>query len=256
MHYNETVKTHYDTIGKSYSSTRQPDPRIAKQILSALGSATSVANIGAGTGSYEPEDRQVIAVEPSATMISQRQDNKSCLIQGSAEKLPLANQSVDAALAILTIHHWTDLAAGIQEMHRVARNEVVILSWDQAVWESNFWMIRDYHQQALEADRHRAIPIEQLCSYFKSSDVSVVPIPHDCMDGFHGAFWQRPEAYLDPVVRAGISTYANMSNQQELDIVGRLQADLEDGSWRLRNAHLLQLEEIDLGYRLIVGQNQ
>ncbi len=250
------MNMHYDNIGKSYASTRRPDPRIAEQILGTLGSTASVANIGAGTGSYEPGDREVIAVEPSATMIRQRKDGNRYLIQGSAEKLPLADQSVDTALAILTIHHWSDITAGICEMQRVARHRVVILTWDQAVWEANFWMMRDYHQHALDADRSRAISIEQLCGHFDSSDVTTVPIPHDCMDGFHGAFWRRPEAYLDPQVRAGISTYANMSSQQEQDIVNRLAADLEDGSWQKRNAELSDLEQIDLGYRLIVGKKQ
>jgi SAM-dependent methyltransferase len=235
-----------------YALTRVPDARIAARILDALGESQSVANVGAGTGSYEPADRKVVAVERSLTMIRQRPAGSAPVVQGDALSLPLADDSVDAAIAILTIHHWGDPARGLAEMRRVARQRVAVLTWDQEVWES-FWIVRDYFPCIREIDRQRAVAIEDIVDVLGESEIVSVPIPHDCVDGFHGAFWRRPEAYLDPRVRSGISTYSLMSQAELEDGLGRLAADIESGAWYARHDDLLELNELDLGYRLIVA---
>lgn len=244
----------YDTIGVGYSTTRQPDPRIAAQIVRGLGDSNSLVNVGAGTGSYEPADRFVVAVEPSANMISQRPNNSAPTIQATAEQLPLLDNSVDAALAILTLHHWADTNLGIAEMRRVARSRVVIFTWDQSVWES-FWLFREYLPSACEFDRKRAVPISEIEAALVSSQVFTLPIPHDCIDGFHGAFWRRPKAYLDPRIRSGISTYAEMPSNECDDGLDRLSADIRSGAWEEKHHELLELDEFDLGYRIIVSDS-
>jgi len=241
----------YDTLGIDYSRTRRPDPRIAERINRALDDSLSVVNVGAGTGSYEPRDRRVLSVEPSAVMIRQRPAGTAPVIQAAAEDLPLRDGAVEAALAILTVHHWTDKGRGLAEMRRVARRRVVILAWDQEIWES-FWLLRDYFP-ASDIDRRRALAIADITSVLGPSEIIPVTIPHDCVDGFHGAFWRRPEAYLDPRVRAGISTYATMPAAELESGLGRLAADLRSGEWKARHRELLDLDEIDLGYRLIVA---
>lgn len=246
--------TIYDKIGASYSVTRRPDPRIAARIMDALGDAASVVNVGSGTGSYEPRDRMVVAVEPSATMIRQRPKGSAPVLQGVAEALPFADGALDAALAVLSVHHWTDAELGLAEMRRVAARRVVILTWDQEVWEETFWLVREYLPRVVEIERSWAVPIRDLVSALGGGEVVSVPIPHDCMDGFQGAFWRRPEAYLDPVVRAGISTYALMSPADTQDGLHRLAADLKSGLWAERHGDLLNLDELDLGYKLIIAE--
>ena len=243
----------YDRIGTTYSATRRPDPRIAARILDALGDAVSVVNVGAGTGSYEPGDRTVIAVEPAAVMIRQRPIGAPPVVQASAEALPFADAAFDAALAILTVHHWLRRDLGLAELRRVAARRVVVLTWDQEAWES-FWLIREYFPCARELDRSRAVGIPELLAALGGGDIVSVPVPHDCVDGFHGAFWRRPEAYLDPEVRAGISTYALMPAVERDDGLRRLAEDLENGAWARRHGDLLNADEIDLGYRLIVSR--
>jgi SAM-dependent methyltransferase len=243
----------YDRIGIGYSSTRRPDPRIADRILQALGDSTSVVNVGAGAGSYEPRDRRVVAVEPSATMIRQRPLSTALVIQGAAEDLPLVDGAVDSALAILTLHHWSDPARGLAEMRRVARNRVVVFTWDQDVWES-FWLIREYLPCVRELDRRRALMITDVASLLGGGEIRSVPIPHDCVDGFHGAFWRRPEAYLDPRIRSGISSYTAVSPEERDEGLRRLAEDVESGAWEDQHRDLLDLDELDLGYRLIVAE--
>lgn len=241
----------YDLIGQNYRLSRHPDPRIAAKIHAALGDSRSIVNVGAGTGSYEPRHRFCIAVEPSRIMISQRSSSAAPVIQARAEQLPLCDNSMDAALAVLTVHHWTDPFAGLLEMRRVARNKVVIFTWDQTVW-SHFWLLKEYFP-ACDIDDRRAVPIETIVSKFEETKIEVVPIPHDCVDGFHGSFWRRPHAYLDPQVRAGISTYSEMPAPELTRGLKRLSNDLESGIWLERHRNLVELEELDLGYRLIVA---
>lgn len=242
----------YDTIGRGYASLRRADPRIFAAINAALGDAVSVANIGAGTGSYEPRDRTVIAVEPSEVMIRQRPAPPLAApcVQGTAESLPLESASVDAAMAILTIHHWTDLQQGLAEMARVARKRAVILTWvpDSAP----FWLTQDYFPEILTYDR-TVFPatlalIAMLERLIGPTTLSPLPIPHDCADGMLCAYWRRPERYLRDDVRAAISSFARIDAEPGL---ARLRDDLASGRWARRNQHILNMSELDLGYRLI-----
>jgi SAM-dependent methyltransferase len=241
----------YDRIGATYAQTRRPDPRIAAAIRRALGGARSVVNVGAGAGSYEPSET-VLAIEPSEVMIGQRPEGLAPAVQATADAIPLADGAVDAALAVLTIHHWHDLAAGFAEMRRVARR-IVVLTWDPAMARS-FWLSREYlPDEAVEWDIARCPALETIAGLIGPPvDVAPVAVPHDCSDGFFGAFWRRPEAYLDPVVRAGISNLAHFGDALA-PAFDRLAADLESGEWRRRHADLLELEELDLGYRIVAG---
>lgn len=238
----------YDQIGKGYARRRQPDPRIAKTIHDALGKAQSVLNVGAGTGSYEPTDRQVTALEPSAEMIRQRPPEAAKAYQGVAEDLPFADRQFDAAMAVLTVHHWTDFDAGLREMRRVAKDRVVILTFDP---ESDYFWLADYIPEIIALDQ----PIMPRLSAFEGvlGDVTVEPvaIPRDCTDGFLGAYWRRPEAYLDKAVRSAISTFAKLDDVTES--MKRLEDDLASGAWEAQYGHLLQEEYLDIGYRLVVG---
>lgn len=245
--------TAYDRIGRGYATTRRPDPRIAAQLSAALTSATSVANVGAGTGSYEPTSTAV-AVEPSAVMIAQRPPGAAPCVRATAEALPLDDGCVDAALAVLTVHHWSDVDAGIAELRRVARQRIVILTWDQTAMVDDFWLLRDYLPAAAAVSAGHAVPIAHLLELLPGSRVEPVLVPHDCTDGFGAAFWRRPEAYLDPAVRAGISMLAQGESGDLVDGLAALAADLKSGFWRERNRDLLGLEWFDAGYRLIVSQ--
>jgi SAM-dependent methyltransferase len=241
----------YDRIGVTYAETRRPDARIDAAIRRALGGARSVVNVGAGSGSYEPPET-VLAVEPSAVMIAQRPAGLAPAVQTTAEAIPLEDGAVDAALAVLTIHHWPDLARGFAEMRRVARR-VVVLTWDPDLARA-FWLSREYlPDEAVEWDVARCPSLESVRRLIGAdATVTPVPVPHDCTDGFFGAFWRRPEAYLDPVVRAGISNLAHFGDALA-PAFERLAADLESGEWSRRHADLLELAELDLGYRIVAG---
>jgi SAM-dependent methyltransferase len=242
----------YDRIGAGYATTRRPDARIAAAVMEALGDAATVLNVGAGAGGYEPADREVVAVEPSAEMIRQRPPGAARCIQASAEALPFADASFDAVMAVLTIHHWSDRAAGFAEMRRVARRRVVVLTWDPAFAEA-IWMTAEYLPEAVDLDRHRFPTPAELARLLPGLEVRAIPIPHDCTDGFYGAFWRRPEAYLDPQVRAGISVLAQLPPAVVDRGVAQLAADLRSGRWAERHAALLTAEALDLGYRLVVA---
>lgn len=237
----------YDRIGAGYRRFRLPDQRIAARLREALGDARSVLNVGAGTGSYEPEDLQVTAVEPSAVMIAQRPPSAAPVVQASAESLPFPDASVDACMGVLTIHHWHDIERGLAELRRVARRRVVLLTW--VAEHEPFWLRRDYFPEFDELDRAIFPSLERLERCLGRLSVETVPVPHDCTDGFLGAYWRRPEAYLDPDVRAAISSFS-MTGEVESRI-DRLRADLASGAWRERNAALLDRESMDLGYRLV-----
>jgi SAM-dependent methyltransferase len=241
----------YDRIGVGYTATRRPDPRIAAAIDDALGDAVTVVNVGAGAGAYEPAGRRVVAVEPSRVMIAQRPREAAPAVIGSAEALPLADASVDAAMAVLTDHHWADRARGLAELRRVARRRVVVFQADPAVL-GDFWLSRDY--LPTYARRLRGRSLAELMRPLGDVEMRPVPIPHDCLDGFWAAHWRRPEAYLDPVVRDGISIFARLPEDEVVAAIDRLRADLADGTWRRRNADLLDRDELDLGYRLVVAE--
>ncbi|GGW99886.1 methyltransferase type 11 [Streptomyces malachitofuscus] len=243
----------YDTLGTTYARTRQPDPRIAAQIHAALGDAADVINVGAGAGSYEPPET-VLAVEPSRVMITQRPQGAAPAVRAVAEHLPLPVDAADAVMALLTIHHWSDLAAGLRELRRVARRRVVILTWDQRVFRERFWLVRDYLPEAAAFDETRATPIDRLVDLLGGGRQEPVRIPHDCVDGFAAAYWRRPHLYLDPQVRAGISMLAQTGDDVLAPGLARLGADLTTGRWHARYADLLTLDTIDLGYRLVVSE--
>jgi SAM-dependent methyltransferase len=245
------VAARYDAIGRTYTATRGTDPRIAARIWTALGDARTIVNVGAGTGSYEPPDRDVTAVEPSAVMIAQRPPGAAPAVQASAEALPFADASFDAAMAILTIHHWSDFRAGAAELRRVARDRVVVFSWDPA-YVGRMWLGPEYFPGYSQED---VVGFPSLAEQAAAlgAEVEVVPVPWDCRDGFMSAFWRRPEAYLDPTVRAGISTLAKRSEKELAEGLARLRADLASGAWARRHADLLERDELDLGYRLLVG---
>jgi SAM-dependent methyltransferase len=245
------VAARYDAIGRTYTATRGTDPRIAARIWAALGDARTVVNVGAGTGSYEPLDREVTAVEPSAVMIAQRPPGAAAALQASAEALPFADASFDAAMAVLTLHHWSDWRAGCAELRRVARDRVVVFSWDPT-YVGRLWVGPEYFPDLSEEDV-AGFPCLADQAAALGGEIEVVPIPWDCRDGFFGGFWRRPEAYLDPAVRAGISTLAKRSEAELADGLARLRADLATGAWARRHADLLERDELDLGYRLLVG---
>ncbi|MFI6047854.1 class I SAM-dependent methyltransferase [Nocardia sp. NPDC051321] len=243
--------TVYDTTGQTYSQTRQPDPRIADQIDAALHGMRTVVNIGAGTGSYEPGNT-VLAIEPSQVMIAQRPAGAASAIRATAENLPLRTASVDAALAVLTIHHWPDLERGIAEMVRVARRRIAILTWDHTVFRQ-FWLVRDYLPAAAETDAKLAVALSELTALLKNPEIQPIPVPHDCVDGFGGAYWRRPEAYLGKTVQAGMSMLALTPKPLLQEGLSRLRQDLETGDWHTRYTDLLDQSHLDLGYRLITA---
>jgi len=241
----------YDRIGRTYTTTRREDPRLAAAIHAALGDAVTVVNVGAGTGSYEPADRKVVAVEPSPVMIAQRPPDAAPAVIGFAEDLPLADASVDAAMAVLTDHHWRDRAQGLREMRRVARRRAIVFQHEPEVG-AEFWLVRDYLPTF--ARRLHGKRLAELMRPLGDVEVRPVPIPHDCADGFLGAFWRRPHAYLDPAVRAGISVFALLPRDEEEAAVARLRADLDSGAWERRYADILERDELDLGFRVVVAE--
>ncbi len=238
----------YDEIGVGYRHARRPDPRIVAAILGALGPAETVVNVGAGAGSYEPCDRSVVAVDPSLTMLRQRRAGSAPAVQASATELPFRDDAFAAALAVLTVHHWPDRARGLDELARVARRRVVIVTWDPAT--SGFWLVEDYLPEIVEIDRRIFPSIEEFTRAFGRVEVHTLPIPHDCVDGFLGAYWRRPHAYLDATVRSAISTFSKLHALEPG--LGRLRRDLADGTWERRYGGLQDRSEIDLGYRLVV----
>ena len=241
----------YDAIGRTYTATRATEPRIAARIWAALGDARTVVNVGAGTGNYEPPDRAVTAVEPSAVMIAQRPPGAAPAVQASAEALPFPDASFDAALAVLTLHHWSDWRGGCAELRRVARDRVVVFSWDPAD-AGRMWLLPEYFPGHFDEDVAMVPSLADQAAAL-DAEIEVLPIPWDCRDGFFSAFWRRPEAYLDPAVRAGISTLAKRSEAELVDGLARLRADVDSGAWARRHADLLRRDALDLGYRMLVG---
>ncbi len=237
----------YDTIGLNYADLRRPDRRIARRIDAALGDAKTVLNVGAGTGSYEPEGRTVTALEPSAAMNAQRPASSTTVMQGRAEDLPFDNNAFDASMAVLTVHHWSDQQKGAQEMRRVTRDRVVFLTFDPAF--RGFWLA-DYVPQLVTLDDGQMPSLADYGQWLGAVDISPLALPHDCEDGFLMAYWRRPAAYLDSRVRAAMSSFWALGDVTEE--MNRLQADLESGEWNRRYGHLLELDEWDGGYRLVV----
>ncbi len=243
----------YDQIGEGYARTRRPDPRIAAEVNRALGDARTVVNVGAGTGSYEPAEREVTAVEPSQAMLDQRPADAAPAVLASAERLPFPDDSFDAALASMTVHHWDDVPHGLAEMRRVARDRIVILTWDPEV-SYDSWLTREYLPGLREIDLFNFVSPRELAQMLAGADVRPVPIPADCRDGFIEAWWARPEAYLEPVVRDGCSGLRAMDPDEMAAGMERLEADLRTGAWDERHGHLRTESEHDMGYRLVVAE--
>ncbi len=240
------MHTSYDTIGVNYSDLRKPDSRIEMMIGRALGSARTVLNVGAGAGSYEPLDRQVTALEPSVEMIRQRGVSLAPVIQGYAEDLPFDDNSFDASMAVLTVHHWTDQERGLKEMRRVTRGQVVVLTFDPS--HRGFWLA-DYIPGIVALDEVQMPRMTDYEDWLGAVEISAVPIPHDCTDGFLCAYWRRPAAYLDPRIRAAISCFWMLDNVSVA--MEKLAHDLDTGVWEERYAELRDLDACDFGYRLV-----
>jgi SAM-dependent methyltransferase len=243
----------YDACARTYTTQRRADPRIAAHIDAALGDARTVLNVGAGAGSYEPLDRHVIAIEPSAGMRAQRPSQLAPAIDATAERLPLDEDSVDAAMAIITIHHWNDPIAGLREMRRVAREKVVVLTFDIDVF-ADFWMISDYLPEALVDDRQRFPTIDTIVDTLGGCTVRYVPIPSDCTDGFFEAHYAEPEAYLDPEARAAQSVWPRLPLGVEQRAIEALAGDLQSGVWDQRHGHLRTQPTYEGGLRLITSR--
>ncbi|KZX91688.1 MULTISPECIES: class I SAM-dependent methyltransferase [Alphaproteobacteria] len=238
----------YDTIGLDYAKLRCADARIAKLIHTALGESRAVLNVGAGAGSYEPVDRMITALEPSAEMIAQRPTSNARVVQGIAENLPFDDDCFDAVMAVLTVHHWNDKAKGMAELRRVSRGPKVILTYDPTF--RDFWLF-DYFPELAALDKGQMPPIDEYAKWLGEVEVSPVLIPHDCSDGFLAAYWRRPSAYLDARVRAGISSFWKIG-----DIAPGLESlrrDLESGTWTKQFGDVLELDKRDCGYRLVVA---
>lgn len=239
----------YDSIGMTYSEIRRTDHRLAERIWTALGDAVSIVNVGAGSGSYEPPDRAVIAVEPSAVMRAQRPSSAAPCISASAERLPFPDKSFDAAMAVLSDHHWRDPMAGLHEMRRVARR-VVLFRWDNAR-AARSWLINDYLPE-FARHAHRGPNLAERARLL-GARIETVPVPWDCRDGFLHAHWRRPEAYLRENIRHGTSAWFRVGDEAETRAVNNLAADLASGVWYDRNSELLELAEIDIGARLLIS---
>ena len=240
----------YDRLGRGYSRVRRPDPRIAAQIDAALGEARTVLNVGAGTGSYEPEEREVTAVEPSAEMIGQRPPGSAPVVQASAEDLPFAEGSFDASLAVLTVHHWADLGAGLAEMQRVSRERIVIVTFDpEALTE--LWINRDYFPETLALKRRSEATSGGLTELLAGATVEPIPVPRDCTDQFFAALWARPEKLFDEEIVKPMWVWQSISEEARREGRKRLKADLENGVWEQRYGHLRALPSLDVGLRLV-----
>jgi SAM-dependent methyltransferase len=246
------MSTLYDRIGVGYCATRTAEPRIEAVINDALGDARSVVNVGAGTGTYEPTDREVLAVEPSETMIAQRPPRSAPVVQGSAEKLPLGDGSFDAALAVNTVQHWADLRAGIRELRRVARKRIVIFLRHAAAG-TPFWLTEDYLPR-LDPSPRISETVATIEDELPKVRAVPVPLPRDCADGVFSAYWARPEMYLDGDVRRNMSNFALVAEEDVVTGLSRLRADLESGEWDRRYGYLRSLPELDLGHRLLVAE--
>jgi SAM-dependent methyltransferase len=242
----------YDTIGATYTATRRTEPRIAARVWAALGDARTVLNVGAGTGSYEPPDRDVIAVEPSALMRAQRPAGAAPCLAATAERLPFKDQSFDAAMAFSTVHHWQDPLAGLREMRRVARR-VVVFTFDgsDTGWRRRFWLTRDYLPEVADVVDGWP-PVTDLAGAI-GARIEPVLIPWDCADGFFEAYWRRPEAYLDESVRRGISVWGRLGPRVEQRAVRSLRDDLVSGRWADRNRDIVALDAAELGLRLLIA---
>jgi SAM-dependent methyltransferase len=241
----------YDRLGTTYTATRREDPDIAGQIHAALGHGRSLLNVGAGAGAYEPRDRAVVAVEPSPVMIAQRRPDAAPAVLAAAERLPFVDASFDAAMALHTVHHWSDPAAGLGELRRVARR-VVVVAGDAEVID-RLWLIAEYFPGMAFGDRHEVQPRAIAARLGGRTEIRPLHVPSGCRDGFTEAFIARPEAYLDPEVRRNISAFRLLPDDQVAAGVARLRRDLESGAWDARHGELRRRSHLDVGLRIVVS---
>ncbi|MEM7659438.1 MAG: class I SAM-dependent methyltransferase [Bacteroidota bacterium] len=227
----------------------QPSSRLTQE-----GVRWTDTNIGAGAGSYEPVHIEVVAVEPSLEMIRQRKPDAHPVVQGRAEALPFPDQSFTHALTVLSMHHWEDQAAAFREINRVATQGFVALSWNPAA--EPFWLVRDYFPDVMEVDRAIFPSVAELEQHFDAVEITPLPIPEDCVDGFLAAYWKRPAAYLEEAVRASISTFAKMEEPALSRGLTKLAKDLESGRWQETNQAILERAELDTGYIIISGKTR
>jgi SAM-dependent methyltransferase len=247
----EASPTVYDTIGRTYTATRREDPRIATAIHDCLGPGRTVLNVGAGTGSYEPVDRSVVAVEPSVEMLRQRPHERAPVVRAVAEALPFPDGTFDVAMAVLTIHHWNDVDRGLREVRRVSRRQVIL--YFEPLHTHGFWGVH-YFPEAIEVASERDAPGEgELRAALRVREVRPVLVPHDCVDGFGVAYFGRPEAYLRPEVQAGMSWLARLPPEVCQRGAARLEADLASGEWDRRYGVLRDTEWFDGGYRIAIA---
>lgn len=243
----------YDKHGQKYSGHRRTDPRIAEYVYSALGSAKTVLNLGAGAGSYEPENRYVIAVEPSKEMRSQRQKaQKVPAIIGTADSLPFDENSFDASMAMVTIHHWPDIRKGLHELRRVTRNQVLIMTFDPDALD-DFWNAH-YFPEIIEVEKSRYPTIDFIIEALGGKcEVQSIPIPFDCEDGFQEAFYGRPEAFLEKEIRLSQSAWGFVSEEVEEKLVKALSDDLKSGEWDKKYGKYRQMPSYTCALRLIIA---
>jgi SAM-dependent methyltransferase len=249
-----TPAARYDAIGEGYARSRRDDPELAGHIEAALGEARTVVNVGAGTGSYEPRDRHVIAIEPSDVMAAQRSADRAPAIRARADTLPLRDASVDAAMAVLTVHHWDEgRERGVRELRRVARGPVVIVTFDPAL-VAEMWLVRDYMPEVAELDRRTFPSIPQLQAWLGGhTTVDPVPVSADTPDWTLASFWAHPERVLDADARAATSGFARMPAAVVQRVVSDVERDLRSGAWDERYGALRTLSSLDAGQRLLVS---
>jgi SAM-dependent methyltransferase len=246
------IHVDYEHHGHTYAQHRRPDPRIAGRIHAALGDARTVLNVGAGAGSYEPSDRWVLAVEPSATMRAQRPPDAAPAIDARAEALPFDDDAFDAAMACVTIHHWSPAAAGLAELRRVSRGPVVVFTFELESLPA--WQL-DYLREGVEKELPRFPAIDDIVNALGGrTRVEHIPTPGDCTDGFFEAFWRRPERLLDPAVRSAQSVWALLGPGVEERMVDRLAAALDSGAWDTEYGHLRDQSELDGALRLVFSE--
>jgi SAM-dependent methyltransferase len=246
------TRVDYERHGRTYARHRRPDPRIAARIHAALGDARTVLNVGAGAGSYEPRDRWLLAVEPSATMRAQRPAGAPPALAARAEALPFDDGAVDAAMACVTIHHWDPPEAGLAELRRVSRGAVVVFTFELdalPAWQQEFL------REGIAKERPRFPAIDDVAAALGGrTRVERMPTPGDCVDGFFEAFWRRPERLLDPAVRSAQSVWALLEPGVEQRIVERLDAALRCGAWDAEHGHLREQDRFDGALRLVISE--
>jgi hypothetical protein len=247
-----TARVDYERHGRTYARHRRPDPRIAARIDAALGDARTVLNVGAGAGSYEPRERWVLAVEPSATMRAQRAPDAAPALDARAESLPFDDDAFEAAMACVTIHHWESVEMGLAELRRVARGPVVVFTFELDALPA--WQL-EYLREGVAKEQPRFPAIDDVAAVLGGrTRVERIPTPGDCVDGFFEAFWRRPEALLDPEVRSAQSVWALLEADVEQRIVERLAVALDSGAWDAEHGHLREQDSFDGALRLVISE--